>query len=72
MTTSILFERTSTSVGPLTINRPHLHNALNWEAMESFSSAVSSAHEEPDLRVLIVTGANGTFCAGGDLYELDK
>jgi enoyl-CoA hydratase/carnithine racemase len=72
LTTSILFERTSTGVGLLTINRPQLRNALNWEAMESFSAAVSSAHEEPNLRVLIVTGSNGTFCTGGDLYELDQ
>lgn len=72
LTTSILFERTSPGVGLLTINRPQLRNALNWEAMDSFSAAVSSAHEEPNLRVLIVTGSDGTFCTGGDLYELDQ
>lgn len=70
--TSILFEKTSTGIGLLTMNRPQLRNALNWEAMENFAAAVGAAHEDRDLRVLIVTGANGTFCSGGDLYELDQ
>jgi enoyl-CoA hydratase len=39
--------------------------------MQSFAEAVQWAHEEPDLRALIVTGADGAFCAGGDLYQLD-
>ena len=36
----ILFEISSEGVGLLTLNRPELRNALNWEAMELFAKAV--------------------------------
>lgn len=70
--TSINYEKPSQGVALLTMNRPSLRNALDWEAMESFSQAVDSAGRDPTLRALIVTGAEGTFCSGGDLYELDQ
>lgn len=70
---SILFEVLDDGMGVITLNRPEARNALTWEAMESFSHAVDSAHAfENDLRALIVTGAEGAFCAGGDLFELDN
>ena len=70
---SILFEVQEDGIGVLTMNRPEARNALTWEAMESFANAVDSAHEvERELRALVVTGADGAFCAGGDLFELDE
>jgi enoyl-CoA hydratase len=69
---SILFEVLDNGIGVITMNRPEARNALTWEAMESFSQAVDGAHAcEQDLRALVVTGAEGAFCAGGDLFELD-
>lgn len=69
---SILFDVLEDGVGVITMNRPEARNALTWEAMESFAHAVGSAHaSERDLRALVVTGAEGAFCAGGDLFELD-
>jgi enoyl-CoA hydratase len=69
---SILFEVLDDGIGLITMNRPEARNALTWEAMESFSEAVDSAHAfQQDLRALVVTGAEGAFCAGGDLFELD-
>jgi enoyl-CoA hydratase/carnithine racemase len=67
----IEFEINSNGIGVLTLNRPQVRNALNWEAMNAFAETVETAHGLPDLRTLIVTGSQGTFCAGGDLYELD-
>lgn len=69
---SILYEATSSGVGLLTMNRPELLNALNWEAMQSFGEAVRQSAQDPGLRVLIVTGSAEAFCSGGDLYELDQ
>lgn len=54
----------------LTVNRPQVRNALNWQAMEEFASAIEQAHSTPDLRALIVTGAGKAFISGGDLGEL--
>ena len=65
------FETTDGSVGIITFNRPRFRNALNWDAMEKFAGIIEAAHRLPDLRALIVTGSQGAFCAGGDLYELD-
>lgn len=70
--TSILYGKAAEGVGVLTMNRPQLRNALDWEAMEAFGQAVEQAGRDPTLRALIVTGAEGTFCSGGDLYELDQ
>ncbi|HLC03587.1 MAG TPA: enoyl-CoA hydratase/isomerase family protein [Anaerolineales bacterium] len=70
--TSILFEVLNDGIGVITMNRPEARNALTWEAMESFSQAIDGAHAvESSLRALVVTGAEGAFCAGGDLFELD-
>ena len=66
----ILFDEPQEGIAVLTINRPKVRNALNWEAMEAFAEAVETAHKKKDLRALIVTGKDIAFCAGGDLYEL--
>lgn len=67
----IELDQSKEGIGLLTINRPHVRNALNWDAMHAFADAVETAHTNPNLRALVVTGSGDTFCAGGDLYELD-
>lgn len=68
----VLFERVAEGVQLLTMNRPELRNALSWEAMQAFSEMIDQAAEDPQLRVLIITGSGGAFCSGGDLYQLDQ
>lgn len=60
------------AVGVLTVNRPHVRNALNWAAMAEFAAAVEEAAGRAlaDLRALIITGTGGTFVSGGDIAEL--
>jgi len=69
---AILYEISAQGVGLLTLNRPQLRNALNWEAMELFAKAVRESASDGQLRALVITGSEGTFCSGGDLYELDQ
>lgn len=59
------------AVGEITFRRPQARNALTWEAMEAFAACVEKAAAQTEMRALIVTGAGGAFCAGGDLFELD-
>ncbi len=66
----ILFEINPTGIGTLTVARPQTRNALTWQAMREFADAVEAAHEAPQLRVLIVTGAGSSFVSGGDIAEL--
>jgi enoyl-CoA hydratase len=55
-------------IGWVTLNRPSVRNAINFEVMEKLSSLLDTAKKDDDVKVLIITGA-GTkaFCSGGDL-----
>jgi enoyl-CoA hydratase len=57
-------------IGVLSINRPHVRNALNWSAMQAFADVIEKAHVLQELRALIITGVGNTFVSGGDLNEL--
>lgn len=51
----------------ITLNRPEARNAVNGEVAQGVADALDRLDAEADLRVGIVTGAGGTFCAGMDL-----
>jgi enoyl-CoA hydratase len=51
----------------LTLNRPEKSNAFHPDLVEQLSGLVSEAREDPNLAVLIVTGAGRCFSAGLDL-----
>ena len=59
-------ERTS-SLYVVTIDRPERRNAVDCDTAEVLADAFRNFDDDPDLRVAILTGANGTFCAGADL-----
>jgi enoyl-CoA hydratase len=50
-----------------TINRPDARNSVNGDVATGMAAALDRVDSENDLRVGIVTGAGGTFCAGMDL-----
>ncbi len=60
----------SGGVGTLTVDRPAVRNALDWDAMRAFAEAIERAGKLLDLRALIVTGGGETFVSGGDLKAL--
>jgi enoyl-CoA hydratase len=51
----------------VTMNRPERRNALSLEMMRGMSRAWDEANGDRDVRVVILTGAGGAFCAGADL-----
>lgn len=52
----------------LTINRPERRNAMSWAVVEGLRRAVVDARVDPDIRVVVLTGAgDAAFCAGADL-----
>lgn len=53
----------------LTLNRPEKRNALNAELLEELLQALGEAENNPDLKLLVITGRGEVFCAGGDLRE---
>jgi enoyl-CoA hydratase len=57
-------------VAKITLNRPERHNALSLALMDEVMTAVAAADADPDVRVIIVTGAGGkAFSSGYDLKE---
>ncbi|WNB90503.1 enoyl-CoA hydratase/isomerase family protein [Bacillus sp. NEB1478] len=55
-------------IGWITINRPHVRNAINFDVMSKLQELFNLAKDDDDVKVLVITGA-GTqaFCSGGDL-----
>ena len=51
----------------ITMNRPERYNALTGEMLIRMYDAYREADADPDVRVIIVTGAEGNFCSGADL-----
>ncbi|CAN5279897.1 enoyl-CoA hydratase [soil metagenome] len=58
-------------VATLTINRPERRNALSWAVMGELRTAMAAAKADPEVRVVVLTGAGEkAFCAGADLAAM--
>ncbi|MFG1795753.1 enoyl-CoA hydratase/isomerase family protein [Nocardia sp. NPDC049149] len=64
----LLLDR-SGPVTTITLNRPHVHNALDRALSEDLNRAVRAVREDRECRVMILRGAGETFCAGDDIAE---
>lgn len=53
----------------VTMNRPHVLNALNDRHVEELSHYFGALHKDRDCRVVVLKGAGRAFCAGLDLQE---
>jgi enoyl-CoA hydratase/carnithine racemase len=57
-------------IGYVTVNRPDVLNCFNYDTLRELQEAVDSIHVNPDVRVVIFTGAGQkAFSAGADLKE---
>jgi enoyl-CoA hydratase len=56
----------------ITMNRPEAKNALSPEMLVGMADAWDEIDNNPDIRVAILTGAGGTFCAGADLKAMNS
>ncbi len=54
-------------VGVVTFNRPASRNALSDAMYFGFGSILPALAADPGVRVVMITGAGGAFCAGGDV-----
>jgi len=54
----------------VTMNRPEKKNALSGEMLAIMSDAWDRVNEDDSIRVAILTGAGGAFCAGADLSAM--
>jgi len=54
-------------VATITLNRPQARNAIDARMKDELGEAVFAVQRDAAVRALILTGAGGVFCAGGDL-----
>jgi len=67
-----LLGRLEDRVGVLTLNRPDARNALTWEMKAALVEMVPRLGADPDVGCLLLTGAGGAFCAGGDTKNMAR
>lgn len=59
-------------IAVVTLNRPEKRNALSIRLRDELVEALSGWHDDPAVRVVVVTGAGETFSAGFDLDEFGQ
>jgi enoyl-CoA hydratase len=57
-------------IGIVTINRPEVLNALNLEVFHELYKMFGEIENDPEIRVVILTGAGKSFVAGVDILEM--
>ena len=62
-----LLETHEDGVCTLTMNRPEARNAMSGPMMAALNEAVPRVAADPSVRCVVLTGAGGAFCAGGDV-----
>ncbi|OLC18073.1 MAG: hypothetical protein AUH29_00095 [Candidatus Rokubacteria bacterium 13_1_40CM_69_27] len=63
---TLLSER-SGPIATITLNRPDARNALDVAMRRELVTALDEIEADPEARVVVLTGAGGHFCAGGDV-----
>ena len=64
--TKVLFERDG-RIGRITLNRPEVLNAIDDDLPTELSEAVARADADPNIHVMVLSGAGKAFCSGYDL-----
>ncbi|MDX1496351.1 MAG: enoyl-CoA hydratase-related protein [Salinisphaeraceae bacterium] len=53
-----------------TINRPEVRNAMNTAVLDDIENMLDAVADDRSVRAIVLRGAGGNFCAGGDLKEM--
>ena len=64
---TITVETDARGVATLTLNRPEKHNAMSAQMLAELTEAAAQLGADDAVRVVVLTGAGKSFCAGGDL-----
>jgi enoyl-CoA hydratase/carnithine racemase len=56
----------------LTLDRPEYRNAIDPALRDALAAALDEAARDPATSAVVLTGAGGSFCAGGDLGRFDE
>ena len=64
---AVIYEVTASGVAVLTLNRPDRLNTWGGDIATAFYTGLDRAEEDPDVRVIVLTGRGKAFCAGAQL-----
>jgi enoyl-CoA hydratase/carnithine racemase len=67
---TVLYERRDPGIAILTLNRPERLNAWNGDLAARYFELLDQAAADPEVKVIVVTGAGRGFCAGADMDTL--
>jgi isohexenylglutaconyl-CoA hydratase len=54
----------------VTLNRPNARNAMNQQMVKELTAVFQQFKGNQDIRAVLLSGAEGTFCSGGDIKEM--
>lgn len=54
----------------VTLNRPEVKNAMSFQMVRELQTVFDTLRNNRDVRCIVLSGEDGTFCAGGDINEL--
>ena len=57
-------------IGSITLNRPESRNALNQDMRKGIAAAIVQMRDDDSVKAVIITGAGGSFCSGGDVIQM--
>ncbi|UMB71131.1 enoyl-CoA hydratase [Mycobacterium paraterrae] len=67
---AVIYDVTSTGVAVLTLNRPDRLNTWGGDIATAFYAGLERAEDDPDVRVIVLTGRGKAFCAGARLGSM--
>ncbi|HJW39773.1 MAG TPA: enoyl-CoA hydratase-related protein [Rhizomicrobium sp.] len=65
--TQDLLAHVEDGVATIVMNRPERRNALSGGMLKAMASVLADCESDPDVVCIVLTGAGGAFCAGGDV-----
>lgn len=68
----LLCDRSGDGTAILTLNRPEVRNALSAELRDALRDRLSALAAARDVRCVVLQGAGGNFCAGGDIRTMGE
>lgn len=63
---------TRDSIRIVTLNRPEVRNAIDLPLRIALAEALEAADADPTVRAVVLTGAGGSFCSGGDVSTMER
>ena len=57
-------------IGTITLNRPEARNALSQDMRPALAAAIAQMRDDAQVHTVVLTGAGGAFCSGGDITAM--